>query len=140
MLRYQWEDEVRFWHSKKGEDRERVGKSSRQKQKFTHTAGSRSFSCVAEAEEKLKDKKAEYEAIASNDSSVHPEDIDNRIITEVLGPERYGRVRYQGSFVSPSQYFGFSSQQYMASGSQAQAEVQRLKDQMAQMQATTVEV
>ncbi|MFQ6646001.1 hypothetical protein Gotur_019387 [Gossypium turneri] len=68
--------------------------------------------------EKLKDKKAEYEAIASSDSSVHLEDIDNRIITEVLGPE--------------------SSQ--LASGSQAQAEVQRLKDQMAQMQAITVEV
>ncbi|MFQ6626900.1 hypothetical protein Gotur_006033, partial [Gossypium turneri] len=32
-------------------DRERVGKSSRQKQKFTHTAGSKSFACVAEAEE-----------------------------------------------------------------------------------------
>ncbi|MFQ6661078.1 hypothetical protein Gotur_029363 [Gossypium turneri] len=31
MLRYQWEDVVRFWNSKKGEDRERVGKSSRQK-------------------------------------------------------------------------------------------------------------
>ncbi|MFQ6659265.1 hypothetical protein Gotur_028217 [Gossypium turneri] len=29
MLRYQWEDAVRFWHSKKGEDCERVGKSSR---------------------------------------------------------------------------------------------------------------
>ncbi|MFQ6668548.1 hypothetical protein Gotur_034153, partial [Gossypium turneri] len=163
MLRYQWEDAVRFWHSKKGEDRERVGKSSRQKQKFTHTAGSRSFACVAEAEErspgqkvgrlqlfeithrkkdgfamtleageimeKLKDKKAEYEAIASSDSSVHLEDIDNRIITEVLGPERYGRVRFQGFFVSPTQYFGSSSQQYMASRSQAQAEVQRLKDQ-----------
>ncbi|MFQ6631103.1 hypothetical protein Gotur_009891 [Gossypium turneri] len=28
MLRYQWEDAVRFWNSKKGEDRERVGKSS----------------------------------------------------------------------------------------------------------------
>ncbi|MFQ6652693.1 hypothetical protein Gotur_024443 [Gossypium turneri] len=51
MLRYQWEDAVRFWNSKKGEDRERVGKSSRQKQKFTHTAGSKSFACVAEAEE-----------------------------------------------------------------------------------------
>ncbi|MFQ6659797.1 hypothetical protein Gotur_028552 [Gossypium turneri] len=51
MLRYQWEDAVRFWHSKKGEDRERVGKSSKQKQKFTHTAGSKSFACVAEAEE-----------------------------------------------------------------------------------------
>ncbi|MFQ6670622.1 hypothetical protein Gotur_035459, partial [Gossypium turneri] len=60
--------------------------------------------------EKLKDKKAEYEAIASSDSSVHLDDIDSRIITEVLGLE-----------------------------SQAQVEVQRLRDQMAQMQATTVE-
>ncbi|MFQ6670620.1 hypothetical protein Gotur_035459 [Gossypium turneri] len=102
----------------------RVEKSSRQKQKFTHTAGSKSFACVAEAVElpsgkkvgrlqlfqithrkkdgspmtpeaakileKLKDKKAEYEAIASSDSSVHLDDIDSRIITEVLGLERYG--------------------------------------------------
>ncbi|MFQ6659252.1 hypothetical protein Gotur_028216 [Gossypium turneri] len=37
--------------------------------------------------EKLKDKKAEYEAIASSDSSVHLDDIDNWIITEVLGPK-----------------------------------------------------
>ncbi|KHG14337.1 hypothetical protein F383_19611 [Gossypium arboreum] len=51
MLRYQWEDAIRFWNSKKGEDHERVGTSSRQKQKFTHTAGSRSFACVVEAEE-----------------------------------------------------------------------------------------
>ncbi|KAK5843139.1 hypothetical protein PVK06_005581 [Gossypium arboreum] len=126
MLRYQWEDAVRFWNSKKGEDRERVGTSSRQKQKFTHATGSRSFASVAEAEEvksgqkvgrlqlfeithkkkdgspmtseareimeTLKEKKAEYEAIASSDSSVNLENIDNRIITEVLGPERYGRV------------------------------------------------
>ncbi|MFQ6645740.1 hypothetical protein Gotur_020372 [Gossypium turneri] len=41
MLRYQWEYA----------DRERVGTSSRQKQKFIHTAGSKSFACVAEAEE-----------------------------------------------------------------------------------------
>ncbi|MFQ6646554.1 hypothetical protein Gotur_020107 [Gossypium turneri] len=86
---------------------------------------------AAEIMEKLKDKKAEYEAIASSDSSVHIDDIDNRIITEVLGPERYGRVRFQGSFVNPTQYFGSSSQHYMPSGSQAQAEVQRLRDQMA---------
>ncbi|KAK5846078.1 hypothetical protein PVK06_002346 [Gossypium arboreum] len=51
MLRYQWEDAVRFWNSKKGEDREGVGASSRQKQKFTHTVGSRSFAFVAEAVE-----------------------------------------------------------------------------------------
>ncbi|KHG11045.1 Guanine nucleotide-binding protein subunit beta-like protein [Gossypium arboreum] len=107
---------------KKGEDRERVGTSSRQKQKFTHTAGSRSFASVAQAEEvssgqkvgrlqlfdithrkkdgspmtseageimeKLNEKKAEYEAVASTDSSVNLEDIDDRIITKVLGPER----------------------------------------------------
>ncbi|KHG30565.1 Transcriptional repressor TUP1 [Gossypium arboreum] len=84
-------------------------------------------------------KKAEYKAIASSDSSVNLEDIDNKIITEVLGPERYGRVRFQGSGVNPTQYFGFSSQQYMPSGSQAQSKVQRLRDQMAQMQASTVE-
>ncbi|PPS19048.1 hypothetical protein GOBAR_AA01541 [Gossypium barbadense] len=78
MLRYQWEYAVRFWNLKKGEvlrtfkllrnisiysihyirnnnfimwDHERVGTTSRQKQKFTHTVGSKSFACVAEAEE-----------------------------------------------------------------------------------------
>ncbi|KHG09365.1 50S ribosomal L1P [Gossypium arboreum] len=74
---------------------------------------------------KLKEKKAEYEAIASTDSSVNLENIDNRIITEVLGHKRYGRVQFQGSGVTPTQYFGSGSQQYMPSGSQAQAEVQR---------------
>ncbi|PPS16581.1 hypothetical protein GOBAR_AA03993 [Gossypium barbadense] len=137
---------------------------SRQKQKFTHMAGSKSFASVAEAEEvssgqkfgrlqffeithrkkdgspmtseageimeKLKEKKAEYEAIASTDSSVNHENIDNKIITEVLGPERYGRVQFQGSGVTPTQYFGSGSQQYIPSGSQAQAKVQRLRDQI----------
>ncbi|MFQ6653961.1 hypothetical protein Gotur_025116 [Gossypium turneri] len=69
--------------------------------------------------EKVKDKRAEYEAMALSDSSVNLEDIDNRIITEILGPE--------------------SSQQYMPSANQAQVEVQRLRDQMAQMQASIVE-
>ncbi|XP_040933749.1 uncharacterized protein [Gossypium hirsutum] len=94
---------------------------------------------TGEIMEKLKEKKAEYEAIASSDSSINLENIDNRIITEVLGPERYGRVRFQGSSVTPTQYFGFGSQQYMPSGSQAQAEVQRLRDQIAQMQTNMVE-
>ncbi|KAH1047355.1 hypothetical protein J1N35_038139 [Gossypium stocksii] len=161
MLRYQWEDTVSFWNSKKGEDRERVGTSSRQKQKFMHMAGLRSFACevsfgqkvgrlqhfdithrkkdgspmtseAREIMEKLKEKKAEYEAIASTDSSVNYEDIDNRIINEVLGPERYGQVRFQGSSVTPTQYFGSSSQQYMPSGSSAQAEVQRKYEELQQ--------
>ncbi|KAH1063473.1 hypothetical protein J1N35_028460 [Gossypium stocksii] len=120
-------------------DCEQVGTTSKQKQKFMHTAGSKSFACVAEVEEKLKDKKVKYEAITSSDSSVNLDDIDNRTIIEVLGPERYGRVRFQGSFVNPSQYFGSSLQQYMPLGSQAQAEVQRLREHMAQMQASIVE-
>ncbi|XP_016748562.1 uncharacterized protein [Gossypium hirsutum] len=91
---------------------------------------------AAEIMEKLKDKKAEYEAAASTDSSVNFEDIDNRIINEVLGPERYGRVRFQGSGVNTTQYFGSTSHQYMPSGSQSQAEVQRLKDQIVQIQAS----
>ncbi|KHG18083.1 Asialoglycoprotein receptor 2 [Gossypium arboreum] len=94
---------------------------------------------AGEIMEKIKEKKAEYEGIALTDSSVNLENIDNRIITEVLGPERYDRVRFQGSGVTPTQYFGSGSQQYMPFGSQAQAEVQRLRDQIAQMQANTVE-
>ncbi|KAK5785594.1 hypothetical protein PVK06_040195 [Gossypium arboreum] len=166
MLRYQWEDAVRFWNSKKGEDRERVGTTSRQKQKFTHTTRLKSFACIVEDEEqsscqkvrrlqlfdityrkkdgspmttkaaeimdKLKDKRAEYEAVASSDSSVNLDNIDNQFITEVLSLKRYGQVRFQGSF-------GSNSQQYMPSSSQTQAKVQRLRDQLAQMQASTVE-
>ncbi|KAH1046889.1 hypothetical protein J1N35_037673 [Gossypium stocksii] len=119
---------------------QQVGKNKN----LTHTIGSKSFACVAKVEldqffdithrkkdgspmtseaveimEKLKNEKAEYVAIASSDSSVNLNKIDNRIITEVLGLE--------------------SSQQYMPSGSQAQAEVQRLRDQMAQMQVNTFE-
>ncbi|KAH1122349.1 hypothetical protein J1N35_005509 [Gossypium stocksii] len=56
---------------------------------------------AAEIMEKLKDKKAECEVIASSDSLVNLGNIDNRIITEVLGPERYRRVRFQGSLVNP---------------------------------------
>ncbi|KAK5842197.1 hypothetical protein PVK06_004527 [Gossypium arboreum] len=50
MLRYQWEDAVRFWNSKKGEVLP-IRTSSRQTQKFKHTVGSRSFASVAEADE-----------------------------------------------------------------------------------------
>ncbi|KAH1097729.1 hypothetical protein J1N35_014650 [Gossypium stocksii] len=53
MLRYQWEDAVRFWNSKKREDCERVGTSSRQKQKFTHTEESRSFASEVSSGQKV---------------------------------------------------------------------------------------
>ncbi|KHG18934.1 Bifunctional FolD 2 [Gossypium arboreum] len=50
MLRYQWEDAIRFWNSKKREDCEQVGTTSRQK-KIMHITGSKSFACVADDEE-----------------------------------------------------------------------------------------
>ncbi|PPR95962.1 hypothetical protein GOBAR_AA24714 [Gossypium barbadense] len=57
---------------------------------ITHRKKDRSpmTSEAREIMEKLKGKKAEYEVIASTDSSVNLENIDNRIITEVLGLER----------------------------------------------------
>ncbi|KHF97364.1 hypothetical protein F383_36681 [Gossypium arboreum] len=52
----------------------------------------------AEIMEKLKDKRAEYEAIASSNSSVNLDDIDNRIITDVLGLKSGGNIdRSRGS-------------------------------------------
>ncbi|MFQ6634470.1 hypothetical protein Gotur_011499, partial [Gossypium turneri] len=49
--------------------------TSTQKQKFTHIVRSKSVAYVADDEEKLKDKRAEYEAIASSDSSVNLETL-----------------------------------------------------------------
>ncbi|KAL4302062.1 hypothetical protein GQ457_10G005060 [Hibiscus cannabinus] len=165
---------VRFWSSTKGEARERVGVASRQQQKFTHTAGSKSFARVAEEHEvtsggnvgriklfdiihtkkdgspitpeaaeimdKLRDKRAEYEATGSSHGSINDQELENQVIAEVLSLERYGRVRFQGSFVSPTKYFGSSSSQYMPSQSNSsQLEVKRLKQEMgekiAQLQA-----
>ncbi|GMI70113.1 hypothetical protein HRI_000680600 [Hibiscus trionum] len=166
-----WRDnKIRFWSSTKGEDRERVGVASRQKQKFTHTVGSKSFARIANDEqitigtsigriklfnithtkkdgspitlkaaeimEKLRGKKTEYEATASTNGSVNMEEIENQVIADVLGPERYGRVRCEGSFVTATKYFGANSSQYMPSQSQSsQAEVHRLKQQLSQFQA-----
>ncbi|KHG07221.1 Guanine nucleotide-binding protein subunit beta-like protein [Gossypium arboreum] len=112
MLRYQWEDTVRLWNSKKGEELSSGQKVGRL-QLFDITQrkkdGSPMTSEAGEIMDKLKDKKVEYKAIALSDSSVNLEDIDNRIIIEVLGSEKYGRVRFQGSSVNPTQYFGSSS-------------------------------
>ncbi|MFQ6637060.1 hypothetical protein Gotur_013372 [Gossypium turneri] len=50
---------------------------------------------AVEIMDKLKDKRAEYEAMASSDSFVNLDDIDNQIITEVLGPERL-KLKFRG--------------------------------------------
>ncbi|KAH1033559.1 hypothetical protein J1N35_045733 [Gossypium stocksii] len=99
------------------------------KQKFTHTAGSRSFACVAEAEEVSSGQKVGHLYLFD----ITHRKKDGSPMTFELSWKNYG------SGVTPTQYFGSSSQQYMPSESQAQAEVQRLGDQIAQMQESTVE-
>ncbi|KHG26654.1 Deoxycytidylate 5-hydroxymethyltransferase [Gossypium arboreum] len=49
LERYKPRGKIAKCPTRNAEDREQVGTSSRQKQKFTHTAGSRSFASVAEA-------------------------------------------------------------------------------------------
>ncbi|KAK5843395.1 hypothetical protein PVK06_005851 [Gossypium arboreum] len=132
MLRYQWEDVIDSGIQRNertvSELEQAVGKNKNSRPQqvgrlqlfdITHKKKDRSpmTSEAGEIMEELKDKKAEYEAVASSDSFVNLEDIDNRIITEVLGPEMYGWVRFQGSGVNPTQYFGSSLQQYMPSES-----------------------
>ncbi|PPS19884.1 hypothetical protein GOBAR_AA00685 [Gossypium barbadense] len=69
---------------------------------ITHRKKDRSpmTSEAGEIMEKLKEKNAEYEAIASTDSSVNLKNIDNRIITEVLGLERDQIAQMQASTVN----------------------------------------
>ncbi|PPS09309.1 hypothetical protein GOBAR_AA11337 [Gossypium barbadense] len=137
-------------------DCERVGTSSRQKQKFTHTTRSKSFASVAEAEEvssgqkvgrlqlfeithrkkdgslmtseageimeKIKEKKAEYEAVASTDSSVNLENIDNRIITDVFGPKRkYKELQQQLRAVAPEREVATAMKEVAATAKEVEA-------------------
>ncbi|KHG12250.1 Magnesium-protoporphyrin IX monomethyl ester [oxidative] cyclase 2 [Gossypium arboreum] len=123
-------------------DRERVGTTSRQKQKFTHTAGSKSFACVADDEELSSGQKVghlQFFDITHRKKDRSPMTTEAAKIMEKLKDKRaeYEAITSR-SFVSPTQYFGSSSQQYMHSTNQAQAKVQRLRDQMAQMQASTI--
>ncbi|KAE8672918.1 hypothetical protein F3Y22_tig00111833pilonHSYRG00005 [Hibiscus syriacus] len=47
---------------------------------------------AAEIMEKSRDKRAEYEATTSSLGIVNADDIENQVINEVLGPERYGKM------------------------------------------------
>ncbi|KHG03623.1 Sensor lytS [Gossypium arboreum] len=132
MLRYQWEDAVRFWNSKKGEDRERVGTTSRQKQKFTHTTRLKSFACIVEDEEQSSCQKVRR--LQLFDITYRKKDGSPMTTkaAEIMDKLKDKRAEYEAVASS-------DSSQYMPSSSQTQAKVQRLRDQLAQMQASTVE-
>ncbi|KAL4313253.1 hypothetical protein GQ457_01G011320 [Hibiscus cannabinus] len=148
--------------------RERIGVASRQKLKFTHIAGSKSFARIAnepevtsgsnvgriqlfditqtkkdgspiiseaaEIMEKLKENRTEYGTTTSTaGSAINMNDIDNQVIAQIFGPERYGRVRDTGSFVTPTKYFESSSSQYMPSQNHSvHAQVDRVRQELQQ--------
>ncbi|PPR97838.1 hypothetical protein GOBAR_AA22829 [Gossypium barbadense] len=89
MLRYQWEDALRFWNSKKGEDCERVGTSSRQKQKIHAHGKVESFASVAEAKE--MSLKEVHEPFSSNSRGLIHE--DRRLQIEELDEWRTHKPR-----------------------------------------------
>ncbi|KAK8512197.1 hypothetical protein V6N12_031924 [Hibiscus sabdariffa] len=83
--------------------------------------------------DQLRAKRVEYEAVASSDGSVNADKLDNQVMADVFDPERYGRVRGKGAFVTPTKYFGSSSSQYMPSQSQSvNAEMSRFKQQLTE--------
>ncbi|KAL4354069.1 hypothetical protein GQ457_06G009840 [Hibiscus cannabinus] len=83
--------------------------------------------------DQLRAKRVEYEAAASSDGSVNEDELENQVMADVFGPERYGRVRGKGAFVTPTKYFGSSSSQFMPSQSQSsKAEVSRIKQQLTE--------
>ncbi|KAE8734333.1 hypothetical protein F3Y22_tig00000773pilonHSYRG00216 [Hibiscus syriacus] len=137
MFRYQWKDAVRFWSSKKGQENtsgSKVGRIQLFDMIHTNKDGTPMTADAAEIMEKLREKKVEHHATASSHSIVNDDDIENQAINDVLGPERYGRVRCQGSFVTPTKYFGSSSSQYMSSQSRSSHhEVSRLKENLTEM-------
>ncbi|XP_039146766.1 uncharacterized protein LOC120284003 [Dioscorea cayenensis subsp. rotundata] len=56
-VRWQWEELVDFWYSRKGEEAEKIGLACRKQQKYTHTSGSKSFARKKKEMELLKGEK-----------------------------------------------------------------------------------
>ncbi|KAL4367633.1 hypothetical protein GQ457_05G032870 [Hibiscus cannabinus] len=74
-----------------------------------------------------------FGVFAPSDGSVNADELDNQVMVDVFGPERYGRVRGKGAFVTPTKYFGTSSSHYMPSQSQSvKAEMSQFKQQLTE--------
>ncbi|XP_039048260.1 uncharacterized protein LOC120188963 [Hibiscus syriacus] len=75
---------------------------------MTHTkkGGTPMTAEAAEIMEKLKEKKAEYHVTGSSHNLFNDDDIENRAINNVLGPERYGRVRFGGEDCDGARFGG----------------------------------
>ncbi|KAH7670297.1 putative transposase Ptta/En/Spm plant protein [Dioscorea alata] len=119
-VRWQWEELVDFWYSRKGEEAEKIGVACRKQQKYTHTSGSKSFATKKKEMELLKGGKVgRFELFKAthtkkNGSHLNVETekilmVEAEILTQVIGKERHGRVRGLGLGPTPKTYYGSSS-------------------------------
>ncbi|XP_039135710.1 uncharacterized protein LOC120273131 [Dioscorea cayenensis subsp. rotundata] len=134
-IRWQWEQLIDFWYSRKGEDSKKLGIASRKQQKYTHTSGSKSFARKEKEMETSSGRKVgrlelfrathtkkdgshmnmETEQIMekANEKLAGCQTIDEdmqmveiEILTQVIGKERCGRVRGLGLGPTPKSYYG----------------------------------
>ncbi|KAH7672347.1 putative transposase Ptta/En/Spm plant protein [Dioscorea alata] len=119
-VRWQWEELVDFWYSRKGEEAEKIGLACRKQQKYTHTSGSKSFATKKKETEFLKGGKVgRFELFKAthtkkNGSHLNVETekilmVEAEILTQVIGKERHGRVRGLGLGPTPKTYYCSSS-------------------------------
>ncbi|KAH7678999.1 putative transposase Ptta/En/Spm plant protein [Dioscorea alata] len=164
IIRWQWEQLVDFWYSKKGEDSEKLGVASRKQQKYTHTCGSKSFARkkkemevstgrsigrleLFKATHVKKDgshMNAETEQIMelANEKLVGCQTTDEdmqmvevEILTQVIGKERCGRVRGVGLGPTHKSYYGGSSSRKSTnSNTQSNELVERLHQMEQELQ------
>ncbi|PPS11818.1 hypothetical protein GOBAR_AA08835 [Gossypium barbadense] len=117
-------------------DCERVGTTSRKKQKFTHTTGSKSFACVANDKELSSGQKVglfQLFDITHRKKYRSPMTVE---ATEIMEKLKDKRVEYETTASNDSSVNLDNIDNQVIT---AQAEVQRLRDQMAQMQTSTVQ-
>ncbi|XP_039138070.1 uncharacterized protein LOC120275522 isoform X3 [Dioscorea cayenensis subsp. rotundata] len=145
-IRWQWEELVDFWYSRKWEDAEKIGHACRMQQKYTHTSGSKSFaSQKKEMELSRGEKISRFEFFKATHTkkdgshvNVETENIleqanemlgqyegtnddahmvESEILTKVIGKERHGRVRGLGLGPTPKMYYGSSTSKVSTSAS-----------------------
>ncbi|XP_058112926.1 uncharacterized protein LOC131255972 isoform X3 [Magnolia sinica] len=141
----QWKTLVQFWNSEEGKARSKKNKENRKKQLINHAAGSKSFARICEEERKrangsdlsradmfilthtCKDGKPVDEAssvvmtklneeISQQPGASQSSTARDDLLSQVMGEDKYGRVRTYGLGPSPSDLWGAtSSQQRMTS-------------------------
>nr|CAD1823252.1 unnamed protein product [Ananas comosus var. bracteatus] len=106
----QWIDLVRYWFSEKSKSYSQIGKVARAKHITPHTTGSMSFARKRDLFDGTYDGSSQ-EVLDNITKLIEKEaKTENEAFTEVIGKDRYGRVKGYGIGVTPTQLFGVHAQ------------------------------